>query len=761
MNYKGYFNGLDNKHYKVELIGDSASGEYTEIMLAGDNPFTVQYNESSTPFDPLRTSVATINIVNNNYMEDILSVHAKDTIVKLIQYSGSNETTVWCGYLSPKIYDNSYENCWETISLNANDCLSTLQYTKYSEMNGRGITNIKDIIDNIVTNCGLLDGYYWTRSKKVGTSVLLPNQLLIPEQNFYFNDTDDSWTLQEVLEEICRYLGFTALQWGTRLYFIDYQTLVINDDVYATWYGKANGYTQGTATHLIPSKTIDGDSYRLNGATISFEPIYNKVVVNCNMNVCEDFIPGPFDDALLTNRNGDIYEYYEVEPEDPTTAKYPKGNDWLGQRYKDEDTDDKDYRYFHRVYDNKYWSSVYYAKQANGEWTQFAPLPSALKSKTCMRDYCGGTIVDLGVVSKNKVSNNQYIIPSKMDYTRYLCLSEKHEDGTSSKISPNIRKTLFKLNDGYKVRCGLSDKAMIVIKARGKFERYKNRTYINPDWTSNESKIKKNYAGQTKNGDPRLYFRLHIGDMGWSDYYNKWIPKASTYDGFAPTLEGANTNDCWNKEFGILNTISWELGVNEDGYKIPLSGVNIYDTIEFEVVNPMPAFYGSDKGETEYMEWNAYCWISDFEIKCVEPDQDVERTDSDVVYENIIDGDAVNELDDITVKITSFTDMTKPSYSNIMYQATSGDNPTFLTQVKEEALSNNPQKCEENIIEKYVYQYSTQTKKINLTLDTDIPPFQKIFAVDVDNQTKGYTQLGTSIDYRMGRQTMTYIEKVK
>ena len=213
MNYKGYFNGIDNKHYKVELIGDSASGEYTEIMLAGDNPFTVQYTESLTPFDPLRTSVATINIVNDNYLEDILSVHAKDTIVKLIQYSGTNETIVWCGYLSPKMYNQPYENCWETISLNANDCLTTLQYSKYTEMNGRGITNIKDIIDNIVTNCGLLDGYYWTRSKKVGTSVLLPNQLLIPEQNFYFNDTDDSWSLQEVLEEICRYLGFTALQW--------------------------------------------------------------------------------------------------------------------------------------------------------------------------------------------------------------------------------------------------------------------------------------------------------------------------------------------------------------------------------------------------------------------------------------------------------------------------------------------------------------------------------------------------------------------
>lgn len=761
MNYKGYFNGIDNKHYRVELIGDSASGEYTEIMLAGNNPFIVQYNESSTPFDPLRTSVATINIVNNNYMEDILSVHAKDTIVKLIQYSGSSETIVWCGYLSPKIYDNGYENCWETISLNANDCLSTLQYTKYSEMNGRGITNIKDIIDNIVTNCGLLDGYYWTRSKKVGTSVLLPNQLMIPEQNFYYNDTDDSWTLQTVLEEICRYLGFTALQWGTRLYFIDYQTLVVNDDVYATWYGKANGYTQGAATHLIPSKTIDGDSYRLNGATISFEPIYNKVVVNCNMNVCEDFIPELFADDNLTNRNGDIYANYEVEPEDPATAQYPYGNDWAGQGYEDEEHSDDEYRYFHRLFDNKYWSPLYYVEDG----TAVVPLPSQLKNKECIRNYMGGNIVDMGAVAKDYVDENgQLIVASKLDYDRYLCLSQKYMDcdGYYINSSPAYRKVLFKLNDGYYFKCGLSDNSYVVLKCKAKWERYKNRPYINPSWASTKCKVKKNYNGRIQNEPPKLVFRFHVGDKGWSGYKKEWVAKGSEYDWFQPTIKEIIKNqDFWNTDYDLLNTVNWELNINDDGYIIPLSGVDKTAKVEFEILNPSPAFFTMDNKRLKYMEWNAYCWISDFSITCAEQDQDVERTDSDVVYENVIDGDAVNKLDDITVKITSFTDMTKPSYSNIMYKATSGDNPIFLTEVKEEALSNNPQKCEENIIEKYVYQYSTQTKKISLTLDTDIPPFQKIFAVDVDNQTKGYTQLGSSIDYRMGQQTMTYIEKVK
>ena len=64
-NYKGYFSGLDCKKYEVRITSDD-SGEYEEILLGGDAPFTVTYNTSDTPFSPVRTSKATISIVHDD-----------------------------------------------------------------------------------------------------------------------------------------------------------------------------------------------------------------------------------------------------------------------------------------------------------------------------------------------------------------------------------------------------------------------------------------------------------------------------------------------------------------------------------------------------------------------------------------------------------------------------------------------------------------------------------------------------------------------
>lgn len=78
MGYFGQFKSLNGDTYTVKLGSNAA----TEIKLA-DNPFTVTYNTSATPFEPVRTSTATIRIVHNNYLEDILSSQAQGTEVTL------------------------------------------------------------------------------------------------------------------------------------------------------------------------------------------------------------------------------------------------------------------------------------------------------------------------------------------------------------------------------------------------------------------------------------------------------------------------------------------------------------------------------------------------------------------------------------------------------------------------------------------------------------------------------------------------------
>lgn len=763
MNYSGYFNTITcNKKYEVRIITNSASAEYEEIPLAADQPFVVRYNTSDTPFDPVRTSTATINIVYDKYLEDALSNCAQDTIVELADItSGTPGTTVWIGYLTPKVFDAGYDHCYESFSLEAADCLSSLQYVDYEESNGGGIITIKSILDQICTAAGELDGYCWTRSKRVGNTILLPGKLAISEHNFQYNDVEEEWKMSDVLAEICRYLGFTALQYGKYLYLVDYQYLETHTRLNVNWYYKSQGYNTSITQHLDAQYTVTADSYKSGGASITFEPVYNKVTVNANMYAADEFIPNPFDDALLTNRinSADTFANFEVTPETPNKAKYPNGATWyslgIEQNYKEETSGDTQYRYFHRLYDNKYWESVYSAEDGS----YVTPGTETMKSSNITKLYRGGTICDLGVVRKDYRSDaGQWIVPSKLDYTRYICISEMHNNAKSG-----LSNTVYKLKDGFRSRVKMSDKSFLVLNCSAIFERYPKRNYINPSWDSTECSTNWMAAGHYRNGISRPRFRIHIGNKGWSSYLNQWVDAGSVNDYCSPTMRwDENNHSFWNKEISILNNVSWEDKVNCEGIKIPLSGIDTTQEITFEFLNPMPSFYGntgSPKFEDRFYDVNAYCWISDFSLKCVEEGQEEDGNDSDVIYENVMDDCSVNNMDEIRVRLTTYVENVKPSYSHVLY---SGETTDFLTGVLEDSLGNtDPQKPEENIIQKYVHQYGTPTKKITLAIEDSVAPFQRLLGVDVENPQVAYVQLGSEIDYRYATQTITTIEKQK
>lgn len=770
--YHGFFSDLNCRQYEVKIETSGAEGDYEEILLAGDQPFVVNYNTSSTPFDPVRTSTATINIVHDDYLEDALSNCAQDTIVELVDitYSATPETK-WIGYLTPKVYDAGYENCYETFSLEAADCLSSLQYVDYVEMSGGGIVSIVDILGQVCDATGLLEGFYWSAGMKIegGDYFAEPIFFAISEHNFQTNDTEEEWKLSDVLEEISRYFGFTCLQYGKRMYFLDFQCLERWERLRVFYYSKSSGYEEVSDSYLDNPYEVTADSYRANGASISFEPIYNKVVVNANMYAAEEFIPNPFDDKHLVNRlspSGDFYTNFEVLPASPDKATYPHGGTWytLGfeQNYKEESSGDSKYRYFHRLYDNKYWESVY----TNDAGTPQNPNNSVFKTSACTKNYRGGTIVDLGVVRKDyRSESQQWIVPSKLDYTRYLCICELHGNPSSyGGTNPGANKVVYRLKNGFKSRILLDDKSFLVLNCSAIFERHKDRNYINPSWDNTECRTNFFAAGRSRNAIAKPNFRIHIGDKGWSSYQNKWVNAGSTYDYCSPTMKwDSNKKDFWNNEIEILNNVSWEDKVNCEGIKIPLSGIDVTQPITFEIINPTPSFYGntgSPNFEDKFYEYNAYCWISDLSLKCVQEGQDVDGNDSDVVYENEISECSVNELNEIRVRLTTHVENVKPSYSDVIVV---GYGPKhFLSGMIDIALGNvQEQKAEENIIQRYVHQYGTPTKKITLTLDSSIKPFQAIRGADVDNLDDKYVQLGTEIDYRMARQTMTIIQKTK
>lgn len=505
-----------------------------------------------------------------------------------------------------------------------------------------------------------------------------------------------------------------------------------------------------------------------DGASISFEGIYNHIQVKDNLYAADEFITNPFDDDHLTNRNGDFYTAVQIPYVEPGVATYPNGTSWLSQDYDKEEVSDSAYTYMHRLYDNDAWESIYY----NSAGTQLTLTSAETASSAITRDYLGATIVDMGVV-KNAYRNedtHQMIIPSRMDYTRYICISEKHNNDQAgvAGASPYSRltgKPVMKLKTPYVPNVMLGDESFLVFSYSGLWERYWNRNYINPDWTDTKCKVNWVTPGVWITRLPVARFRLKIGDKCWSTYSNNWVNYGSTYDYMEPASKWEDLQyNYWNEEMTILNNVSWEDKVNADGIKIPLSGVDVTQGIEFEVLNPRPLFYGNtltSNPESRFFDYNEYCWLKNISLKCMQANQDEEGNEGDVLFENSLSGCSVNDYDNITLRVTTYNSKLKPSYSHMAYQRLSSDKPTFLTQVKEPALSNNAQKPEENLIERYVHQYSTPTKKISITLPDSITPLDKVKGIDVEDTEANYVQLGTEIDYRTDRQQITYIQKEK
>lgn len=494
-NYRGYFNSLDCTPFRVDIINDTGSTAFTEVHLSGNQPFVVKYNNLSTIFSPKMISTATISVVNDGYLQEVYSPYAQGT--QVILYDILDETdpvVVWCGYLKPQTYSQGYSNEWETIELEASDCLASLQYMDYQNVGShRQIVTFKDIIDNVCNAAKQLRGYYWPRTKKLGATVLLPEHLKISEQNFYTSDSDEPWKYDEVLEEMCKYLGLTVLQWNDMLYFIDFQSFHSTEDLYVSRYLKSNNYASHTEMHLAGAKTISADTYRGNSNNISFEPIYNKATVKSNFYFVDNFIPDIFEEEYLTNRLGGTKAqevplvpntiYFKESKFTGDTGYTPVYINIDGKQKHDEP--DNNYWYYRKMYDNQFYESVYMTTGL----TEVTPSAAELSGTGCTRNYVGATVVDFTSVERGDSNSASYEVASSAPFTKYL-LIHQYDRPDFIELWPSSQQykyandfpAVFKLKAGYYnpiITDG--DNTYLALFTNAIFERYKDRDYINPE----------------------------------------------------------------------------------------------------------------------------------------------------------------------------------------------------------------------------------------------------------------------------------------
>lgn len=754
MNITGKFKDREEcSLYQVNIWKDDTAP--IEVDMEAVEPVLVTYEESNTLFEPIRKSTATLGFVADDLM-DCVSETADGTKVSIT----NNNELVWCGYLKPYIQSQSFRRCVDVIQLEASDALSLLQYIKYTTVGTyKDIVNFQQLLEKICNACDLIKGFAWANTKKYGLHDCVPSDFKMSEQNFYTSDTDEPWTLYEVLEEMCRYLGLTAVQIGEYIYLLDYGAMSVQNPTY-NLYKKSNDYLYPEEV-TTTSTTISQEDIRGAGSSINWEQIYTKVSVKDSFYKPEYYTPDIFKDDYLTNVYSSAYPWTCRENKivlNKFNLPMPMYINSEGEF--DYDAPDSLYSYYNRRYINKYYSGIYYTSGL----TSYTPVDMSDSALT--RDYIGGTIVANASVENGISGSSNYQDSSSVSFNKYLLISQMNRPDYIGDPRPAQiwqYSPVFKLNDNYTnpILHNGSD-TYIVIDCAALFERYAKRDYINPDWTNEPSAANKHQTSSAGNTRPKLVFSLGVNGNWWNGSAWTDIETAFYVDAETGTweeeysvngkkhktewFEGTN----WNTDRKVLNNISWTDWVGLNGYKIPLDDVhNFYGPIQFRVHLPVKlmSYYGPHEDD---ITMNSYCYLKDLSVKIA--NKGSENTKNDLVIENVIDGPMENEMSQITCKFTTYDIKGGLSYSNVGYGA------GLLTDITDVALGVE-QKPEENLIQRLVNQYSTPTIKLGLETTLEYQPLNKITDIDLDEyEGKTFVILGQTINYKNGSQEIKLIE---
>lgn len=669
------FATLENVPCVVEIEKEGFSGKVTELTPAS-SPFTVEIGDEEFLYTPSRFSTATIRIVGSDYLQTLFSTSYQEYRVTF-KRSGA---VVWCGFIKPELYTQDYSSTVFELELECISGMSTLEYIDYAVAGSK-----KEFVSlwNLLQKCILSANsqytaiyvpYVYAQNAEEyisGTNVL--ENMLVSEQNF-FDEDDKPMKLREVLEEVCKFLNWTCVDWKGELYFVDVD--------HVGEFIKYSPNLSSKAETVTPNyHNIQNIGFAGAGHSLDILPGYNKVTVKCsnypisetlNFSVNYDEL-----DTLVTLpdiTNGDTVSHrILLNPGDLQMFQYKE----FGERVNIND------------YKNK--------KEADD-------LLGAIPMR-----YCNYKIV-------NKDGRLEPEI-TEYNYTDVVRIRLKNKNA----IAIGGYTPVFKLRSP----CVAYPPGVFCVNASVKYFQNADLSPLSNDkW----------------GGNLMIGVKLFIGSADF------------TTD--EPVL-GTNFYKCSYMSFGSYENGGYK-GVNNDKKLAhPYTGASgkmIYSSFTGT---------GITAGELEFQllasmypsEVNKYgIFLQNFTVKFIPRDGEDTASNSDRIYENVINENYINELDEIELKISSYNHDGACYGKVIMYGI------GYLTDNLYSALEGKMVRPEEQLIRRIIKRYSAPRIKLTQVIKAtpDLTPLSRLYDNFMVN--KIFINAGGTIDYKMNQFECIMIE---
>lgn len=705
----GFFRDIKDTLYKVVIITDYqqynsnlGQGQGEEITLLA-NPISIEYDSNSDDvFAPYRCSTMTVRFLQENFDESLNNALGNNVFVTLQKEEGGRYKTLWVGFATPNAYNQAFINVvGDEFELECQDALSTLKHCKFKRQETKQHLTIKDYIQLAFFQLG---GLYKTCIYPTTPNNFL--DLCIPQENF-FNEDNEAMNYLEILEEICKYLGFTLTTQGEDVLLLDPHC-----EEYAQ-FNLQSGEIQ-TVTFIRENETLNKEDISSDDCNISLLPSYNKVTLTAKHYPVDKKIP-KFEDMELEPCSG-----YGVKGQyGASTLCDSTGEDSLHvQLFKVFNNQIGAHNVFLRYnHFDPYEDFTFYShpKDENREYTTKLPIAN---ETTLNKDFLFSHNVsapceyetqeikkeEFGNVPKSVSLKKAFIFQTAFGNSQnkelFLDLSKQKDDW--SEINQSIDQVLF------------SHQIARVTTNDNPFGNIVNINFNFSCYWGSYLPCKK----LQKNDYKELLYRLRFADKYYNDKEKKWQDKpyncSVQYDD-GGNLIVPNSNTDWKTSllFGEHKGINIPLPINQTG------------DIFFEFMRPFTAMRQvakikkgalfDEKYYEKYRGTEGCNLITDYEATIYGLSYNTD--DSETQYENVLsDNKFIEEKSDIELKVCTFEDGKATSYSS----------PYFYSQEKGVQILRGLDyglyfgTPEDNIITRALNQFQKPQLKMEITLNREL-----------------------------------------
>lgn len=322
MYFHGSFINQQGRAVTVHILTGADRTQTVEIGAEGGDVFFTEdpveiTSEVNDTFGHLLRHSASVRLLTREYIGAFFSNSCFDAVVNIYL----DGRCIFAGYIEPQTYSQGYNEVYDELELNCIDALSALQYCKFKNIGALGVSydvekteartaSFGQILSSILTKATaglditggnevrcLYDGSKSISSEDSARYAIF-DKIGIPELLFLGAEEDDVWQLDEVAEEIMRYLNLHLVQEGFDFYIFSWET--VKGQTSTVWCDIA-AEPPANWTRTYPRVTLSNETAADTDTQINIGETYNQILLTCKVESVENVIESPLDDDLLTS----------------------------------------------------------------------------------------------------------------------------------------------------------------------------------------------------------------------------------------------------------------------------------------------------------------------------------------------------------------------------------------------------------------------------------------------------------------------------